>query len=62
MKTTDLEGLLTVVEAVREEMCPEVSSDLLREVVMIEQRSADKAAALSALRQLVESALRPEVP
>jgi hypothetical protein len=62
MKTSDLDALLAVVETARAELHPDLSADFLREVVLIEQRSTDdEAAALSALRKLVESTLRPGV-
>jgi hypothetical protein len=62
MKTSDLDALLAVVEAARAELHPDLNADFLREVVLIEQRSTDdEAGALSALRKLVESTLRPGV-
>jgi len=58
MKTNDLQDLLDTVELVRLERSPAVPSELVKQVVLIEEANPDSdERALAQIREVVEAAV-----
>lgn len=55
MRATDLTDLLEVVEAVRKKKHPDLPAELVRDVVLLEEKHGeDEGATLQALRERLE--------